>query len=178
MKYRDVNGDGKINGDDRVRNSKSTQPTFTGGLNIALQYKNFDATILMQGAAGGALPVNTLSGEIGNFTQDYYDHRWSPDNPSSVDPRVNDRNDTYWATGNTYWLRSTNYVRLKNLEIGYGLGELFKKKAGISSFRIYANCLNLFTLDKLKIFDPETINGNGQYYPQSRVINAGFTLTF
>jgi TonB-linked SusC/RagA family outer membrane protein len=178
MKYRDVNGDGKINGDDRVRNNKSMQPTFTGGLNIALQYKNFDATILMQGAAGGALPVNTLSGEIGNFTQDYYDHRWSPDNPGSVDPRVNDRNDTYWATGNTYWLRSTNYIRLKNLEIGYGLGELLKKRAGISSFRIYANCLNLFTLDKLKIFDPETVNGNGQYYPQSRVINAGFTLTF
>lgn len=178
MKYKDINGDGKINGDDKVRNSKSTQPKFTGGLNINLGYRNFDFSVLMQGAAGGALPINTESGEIGNFTKDYYNHRWSPDNPSSVDPRVNDRNDTYWSTGNTYWLRSTNYLRLKNLEIGYGLGDLFKKKAGISSFRVYANCLNLFTIDNLKILDPESINGNGQYYPQSRVINAGFTLTF
>jgi TonB-linked SusC/RagA family outer membrane protein len=178
MKYKDINGDGKINGDDKVRNSKSTQPKFTGGLNISLGYRNFDFSVLMQGAAGGALPINTESGEIGNFTKDYYDHRWSPDNPSSVDPRVNDRNDTYWSTGNTYWLRSTNYLRLKNLEIGYGLGDLFKKRLSITGLRVYANCLNLFTIDKLKILDPESISGNGQYYPQSRVINAGFTLTF
>jgi TonB-linked SusC/RagA family outer membrane protein len=178
MKYKDINGDGKINGDDQVRNTKSTQPTFTGGLNVSLQYGNFDCTILFQGATGGALPVITESGEIGNFTKDYYNNRWSPDNPSSVNPRVSDRNDTYWATGNTYWIRSTNYIRLKNLEIGYNLSDLVKKRTGISGLRLYANCLNLFTIDKLKILDPESVNGNGQYYPQARVINAGFTLNF
>ncbi|MVT08041.1 SusC/RagA family TonB-linked outer membrane protein [Chitinophaga tropicalis] len=178
MKFKDIDGNGKIDGDDRVRSDKSTQPTFTGGVNVNLQYRSFDMAILVQGAAGGALPVNTESGEIGNFTKDYYDHRWSPDKPSSVDPRVNDRNDTYWATGNTYWMRSTNYIRLKNVEIGYNLTDLVQKRTGITSLRLYANCLNLFTLDKLGILDPESINGNGQYYPQARVINAGFNLTF
>jgi TonB-linked SusC/RagA family outer membrane protein len=177
MKYKDIDGNGKIDGDDKVRNTKSTQPTFTGGLNVSLQYRNFDCAILVQGASGGALAVNTESGEIGNFTKDYHDHRWSPDNPSSTDPRVNDRNDTYWATGNTYWFRSTNYIRMKNVEIGYSLSDLIKKRSGITGLRIYANCLNLFTLDKLGILDPESVNGNGQYYPQARVINAGFTLT-
>jgi TonB-linked SusC/RagA family outer membrane protein len=177
MKFKDIDGNGKIDGDDKVRNDKSTQPTFTGGVNISLQYKGFDMAILVQGATGGALAINTESGEIGNFTKDYYDHRWSPDNPSAVDPRVNDRNDTYWATGNTYWFRKTNYIRLKNLEIGYSLSDLLRKRSGVNGLRIYANCLNLFTLDKLGILDPESVNGNGQYYPQARVINAGFTLT-
>ncbi|WPV65169.1 TonB-dependent receptor [Chitinophaga sp. LS1] len=177
MKFKDIDGNGKIDGDDKVRNDKSTQPTFTGGVNISLQYKGFDMAVLIQGATGGGLAINTESGEIGNFTKDYYDHRWSPDHPSSVDPRVNDRNDTYWATGNTYWFRKTNYIRLKNLEIGYSLSDLIKKRSGINGLRIYANCLNLFTLDKLGILDPESVNGNGQYYPQARVINAGFTLT-
>lgn len=178
MKFKDIDGNGKIDGDDKIRYPKSTQPTFTGGLNVNMQYGNFDLAVLFQGATGGALHINTESGEIGNFTKDYYDHRWSPDNPSSVDPRVNDRNDTYWATGNTYWVRSTNYVRLKNLEIGYSIPEFLKKKGGITNLRFYANCLNLFTLDNLKILDPESISGNGQYYPQARVLNAGFNLTF
>jgi len=178
MKFKDINGDGKINGDDKTRMTKNSQPTFTGGLNANLQFKNFDFSLLVQGATGGAIHINTESGEIGNFTKDYFDHRWSPDNPSSVDPRVNDRNDTYWATGNTYWFRSTNYIRLKNVELGYNLSDLVKRRVGISSLRVYVNCLNLFTVDKLKILDPESINGNGQYYPQSRVINAGFSLTF
>jgi TonB-dependent starch-binding outer membrane protein SusC len=177
MKYKDVNHDGKITGDDQVRNTQTTQPTFTGGLNINLEYKGIDLAVLFQGSLGGALPINTESGEIGNFTKDYYDHRWSPDHPSSKDPRVNDRNDTYWALGNTYWLRNTNYVRLKNLEIGYNLGRLIPKSAGITGFRVYANCLNLFTIDKLKIYDPESVSGNGQYYPQARVVNVGFNLT-
>jgi TonB-linked outer membrane protein, SusC/RagA family len=178
MKFKDINGDGKIDGDDKIRMSKNNQPTFTGGMNINLQYKGFDASILVQGATGGALHINTESGEIGNFTKDYYDHRWSPDNPSSVDPRTSDRNDTYWATGNTYWFRSTNYIRLKNVEIGYNLSDLLKKRAGISSLRVYVNGLNLITFDKLGILDPESVSGNGQYYPQARVINAGFSLTF
>jgi len=178
MKFKDIDGNGKINGDDKIRYGKSNQPTFTGGLNVNMQYGNFDMAILFQGATGGALHINTESGEIGNFTKDYYDHRWSPDNPNGEHPRVNDRNDTYWATGNTYWIRSTNYVRLKNLEIGYSIPDFLKKKSGISTLRLYANCLNLFTLDNLKILDPESVSGNGQYYPQSRVLNAGFNLTF
>jgi hypothetical protein len=67
---------------------------------------------------------------------------------------------------------------VKNLEIGYSIPEFLKKRTGITNLRLYANCLNLFTVDNLKILDPESINGNGQYYPQSRVLNAGFNLTF
>ena len=182
MKFKDINGDGKITGDDKVRLDNTRDPTFTGGFSANLQYKNFDLSILFQGATGGLLFFGTESGDIGNYLQYSYDHRWSIDNPSSVDPRLANRNNTYYSGGdggnNTYWLRNSNYLRLKNFEIGYNIPASLGERAGISNFRIYANGLNLITWDKMKIWDPESTSGNGQYYPQARVINIGARITF
>jgi TonB-linked SusC/RagA family outer membrane protein len=182
MKLKDVSGDGKINADDRVRLEKNRDPWFTGGVNFNLQYKNFDCTILFQGATGGLLFIGTESGTIGNFLKYSYDHRWTVENPSSVDPRLVNRGNTYFAGGafgtNTYWLRKSNYLRMKNIEFGYNLPAKISQKAGISSLRLYANGINLFTFDKMKIWDPESTSGNGQYYPQSRIINVGARVSF
>ena len=178
MKFKDVNGDGKIDANDRVRSDKTTTPTFQGGLNISVQYKNFDLSILFQNATGGELFFQTESGTIGNYTQYSYDHRWTIDNPSSVDPRTVDRNNQYFSNRNTYNMLSTNYVRLKNLEIGYNLPSKLGQKVGINNLRIYANGLNLFTWAKQDIFDPEAVNSSLQYYPQARVLNLGATITF
>jgi hypothetical protein len=73
---------------------------------------------------------------------------------------------------------STDYVRLKNVEIGYNLPEALMKKLGIGNFRVYVNGLNLVTWDKFDIFDPESTSGNAQYYPQARVISFGANVTF
>lgn len=181
MKFKDVNNDGKINGDDQVRLDKTRDPTFTGGINITLGYKGFDCTILMQGATGGLLSIGTESGDIGNYLKYSYDHRWSIDNPSSVDPRLPNRNNTYYSAGagnNTYWLRKNDYLRVKNIEIGYNINPNILKKAGISNLRIFGGGVNLFTWDQMKIWDPESTNGSGQYYPQSRIINLGASVTF
>lgn len=182
MKFRDVNGDGKINGDDQVRLDKNRDPTFSGGFNFGLQYKDFDLSVLFQGATGGLLFFGTESGDIGNYLQYSYDHRWSVDNPSSVDPRLSNRGDTYFTGGgagnNTYYLRNSDYIRLKNVEIGYTVSNNIRKKVGISNFRIYASALNLFTWDKMKIWDPEGTNSSGQYYPQGRILNTGVRVTF
>ncbi len=182
MKFKDVDGDNKITADDRVRMDKNRDPTFTGGININVGYKNFDLSILFQGATGGLLFIGTESGDIGNYLQYSYDHRWSITNPSSTDPRLANRNNTYYSGGtggqNTYWLRSSNYLRLKNVEIGYNLSPEIGKRVGISNFRVYANGLNLITWDKMKIWDPESTSGSGQYYPQARLLNLGFRVTF
>ena len=181
MKFKDVNGDGKINGDDRVRMDKNRDPTFTGGINFNFQYKNFDLSILFQGATGGLLYINTESGDIGNYLEYTYNHRWTVENPSSVDPRIANRGGTYYTGGgygdNTYWYRSSDYLRLKNIELGYNLPLDIGKKAGISNLRIYASALNLVTWDKMKIWDPESTNSSGQYYPQARIISAGVRVT-
>jgi len=185
MKFKDVNGDGKITDLDRVRLDKNRDPTFTGGINLDVRYKNFDLTVLFQGAKGGLLLENVYeTGDFGNYPLSYYQNRWSVDNPNSIHPRLANRGDTYYTNNgqnfgsNTYWLRSNNYFRLKNVEIGYNLGTNISKRAGISRFRIYANAFNLVTWDKWKIWDPESISSSGQYYPQSRIINTGVRVTF
>lgn len=182
MKFEDVDGNGIIDADDQVRIDKNIIPTMQFGITANLTYKNFDFSMLWQGATGGALRVQTESGDIGNYLAEFHENRWSVDAPSSVDPRLASRGDTYYTGGNfgnnTYFLRSTDYIRLKNIELGYQLPASMLSKAGISNVRFFINGLNVITFDKLKVFDPETASSAGTNYPQSRVFNGGFSLTF
>ena len=180
MKYKDFNGDGKITPDDQVRNNRTNLPLFQGGMNITASYGKFDLTILFQGSAGAQQYISLgESGNIGNYLQEVYTNRWTVDNPSSVHPRIANRSDQYFSGGNTYWLRSADYLRLKNIELGYTIPEGIGKKVGLNNLRVYANALNLLTIiNKLGSFDPESSNALGQYYPQARIINAGLSLRF
>ena len=182
MKFVDTNGDGKITADDQVRLDQNAVPTFNFGATLELKYKGFDLNVLFQGASGAAIHIYTESGDIGNFLKYSFDHRWTIDNPSSTDPRLASRGDTYYTGGNfgqnTYFLYSTNYIRLKNLELGYTLPKFLTDKARIGGLRVYVNGLNLATFAANKIFDPEATASSGVYYPQSRVINTGLSVTF
>lgn len=183
MKFKDINGDGKIDGLDAVRLDKNRDPRFTGGLSLNLSYKNFDLSALFQGATGGLQLINfNETGEFGNWLQWAYDNRWSVDNPSSVNPRLVSRGDTYYTGGgygvNTYWLRNNNYLRFKNFELGYTLGSKIGQRIGISRLRLYVSGLNLVTWDKMHIWDPEATAVNGYYYPQQRIISTGARVTF
>lgn len=182
MKFKDINGDGKINGDDKRNLNKSNVPNFNYGITLNMEWKNFDLTVLFQGATGALLRFGTESGDIGNYLKYQYDNRWSIDNPTTAHPRLAIRNDTYYTGGeysnNTYNLFSKNYFRLKNVELGYNIPASLSERLSISNLRIYVNGLNLITWDKYKIFDPEADSGSLQYYPQSRVINTGVRLTF
>lgn len=182
MKFIDYNNDGKINGDDLVRMDKNNTPTFTGGINMNAAYKGFDLSILIQGATGGLQMIGiTESGDIGNYLDWSYQNRWSIDNPSDKYPRLSNRNTAYYqdsnkALNNTYWVRNNNYIRLKNIEIGYTLNPDLINKIGIKGLRVYMNGLNLLTFDKIKIWDPESTSSNGQYYPQAKVFNFGLKI--
>ncbi|WP_370690530.1 SusC/RagA family TonB-linked outer membrane protein [Algoriphagus sp.] len=179
MKYKDIDGDGKITPDDRIRMDNNDIPTFQGGMTMNLTFRNFDLAVLFQGAAGARQYVSAgESGNIGNYLLEIHDNRWTIDNPSSVHPRIANRSDQYYSGGNTYWFRNTDYIRLKNLEIGYNLPSYLSEKVGVRNLRIYANGLNLLTWDKFGTYDPETISSTGQYYPQARVISTGINVTF
>ncbi|WP_229366172.1 SusC/RagA family TonB-linked outer membrane protein [Fibrisoma montanum] len=180
MKYKDYNGDGKITPDDQYRLERTNLPLFQGGMNITASYKNFDLTILFQGSAGARQYISLgESGNIGNYLQEFYTNRWTIDNPSSVHPRIANRSDQYYSNGNTYWLRSADYIRLKNFELGYTIPENIGSKVGISNLRLYANGLNLFNIiNRLGSFDPESSNATGQYYPQARIMNFGASVRF
>ncbi len=182
MKFEDVNNDGKITADDQVRLEKNTVPTFNFGATLDLRYKGFDLSILFQGAMGANIRVQTESGDIGNFLKFSHDNRWSIANPSSTDPRLASRGDTYYTGGNygnnTYFLFSKDYIRLKNLELGYTLPDNVIQKVRLGSLRVYINGLNLLTFSKQKVYDPEATASSGVYYPQSRILNTGLSVTF
>jgi TonB-linked SusC/RagA family outer membrane protein len=179
MKYKDYDGDGKITPDDRVRMDNNDIPLFQGGFTMNMAMKNFDLSILFQGALGAKQYVSAgESGNIGNYLSEIYDNRWTIDNPSSEHPRIANRSDQYFSGGNTYWFRSNDYLRLKNVELGYNLPTHISEKVGVKNLRLYVNGLNLFTWDKLKVYDPETVSSTGQYYPQARIISTGLNVTF
>ena len=182
MKFEDVDGNGKIDGDDQVRLDKNITPTLNYGITFELRYKGFDFNILFQGASGAAIRIYTESGDIGNFLKHSYDNRWSIDNPSSEHPRLASRGDTYFTDGNfgnnTYYLFDKNYMRLKNIELGYNVPASLLNKISVSALRFFFNGLNVFTIDDMKVYDPEATQQGGTYYPQARVLNAGLTLTF
>lgn len=182
MRFKDVNMDGKIDGDDRVRIDDNGTPTFNFGATFSASYRGFDISMLLQGATGSSLRIQTESGDIGNYLKYSYDNRWRIDNPSTEHPRLASRGDTYYTGGNfgnnTYWLFSKDYIRLKNAEIGYTLPASLISKFRVGGIRAYVNGLNLITIDTLDFYDPESTNSQGRIYPQNRVINVGFNLTF
>jgi len=178
--FEDVNGDNKIDANDRVRNEKNDVPTFTGGLSLNVQYKGFDLSILVQGAAGAVRYINPESGEIGNYLRSFYNDRWTVNNPDAKGPRTFNRgNEYYVGQQNTYWLHKTDYIRLKNIELGYSIPSSLVSRFGIQNFRVYANAFNLLTYSPdMKDFDPELGAGNGQAYPLQKIINLGLSVTF
>lgn len=182
LRIRDFNGDGKIDGDDQVRLDESAVPKFNFGIAGKLEYRGFDFSFLFQGATGARFYVATESGDIGNFLKWSHDNRWSINNPSAEFPRLASRGDTYYTGGgygnNTAFLFDKDYIRLKNVEIGYNLSKGALNINGIEELRVYANGFNLATWDRHGIFDPESENQAGTYYPQNRVLNLGFNVTF
>ena len=190
--FEDVNGDGKIDANDKIRIQKSNIPTFTGGLTLNLQYKGFDFSALIQGATGAVRYISTESGEIGNFLQSFAANRWTEDNPDASGPRTFNRGNEYWVgQSNTYWLHKTDYVRLKNIELGYNLPSSLLRRINMQNVRVYVNAYNLLTYSPdFKDFDPELTGGDrnsptggdvstsGQGYPLQKIINAGVSVTF
>lgn len=187
MKFKDIGGtdgkpDGKISVDDRIRTEKVARPWFTGGATVNLGYKAFDLSVLFQGATGGLQIIGlTESGDIGNYLKYDFDHRWTIDNPSDQYPRLTNRNNRYYtsnAATNSYFMKSNDYLRIKNIEMGYNLPSEIGSKLGLSQMRVFVNALNLVTFDKIKVWDPESTSGSGQYYPQARIVSAGVRVSF
>lgn len=178
--FEDVNGDEVIDGNDRVRDDRSRTPRFTGGLNLSLGYKNLDFSCLFQGAFGGVFYQTTESGDFANFLKSFYDNRWTEENPNASFPRTYNRSNEYYVNQqNTFWLHKTDYVRLKNIELGYTLPDTWTKKVGIERLRVYVNAYNLLTFSPdMDDYDPENTSGSGYNYPLNKVINFGVNVNF
>jgi TonB-dependent starch-binding outer membrane protein SusC len=189
IRYKDVNGDGQINGLDEVRTNLSSTPEIMYGFTFGGRYKNVDATIFFQGQA--AAQALLQPGGL-NMAQQFYNGRWLKPGDDKY-PRTFDgpTNATYGSNTyqSTFWLLNDGFLRLKNVQIGYNFSRTgWLQRAKISSARIYVSGNNLFSLDKWgPSFDPEApattspgqvSSTNGRYYPQQRVLNLGLNVNF
>jgi hypothetical protein len=183
IKYFDRNGDGVINSQDEGYLGEVTTPKSIVGLTISYTYKNFDVNVLFQGSTGGKLWLTGTSAwafsSNSTVLADYKENRWTTDNPdpNAEFPRLSSSNNVNNNQNSTFWLKSSNYLRLKNAEIGYTFPKSLIKKVGMTNIRTFVNASNIYTWSKMKIFDPERTNGFGDY-PQMRVINLGLNASF
>jgi TonB-linked SusC/RagA family outer membrane protein len=186
--FKDVNGDKSITGEDKVRSYRSVVPRWTGGLSLFGKYKGFDITVLLQGQAGGVRyvqPYGSADSQT-NYLKSFYDNRWTEDNPSTTYPRTFNGNEEYWVSSdnpNTYWVHKTDFIRLKNLEIGYTVPNKIAKKVGIDNLRLTVGGMNLLTYSPdMKDFDPElAYQGDGYAgdgYPIQQMLTAGVSMNF
>ena len=177
--FEDRDGDGVITADDRYRETRTNFPKWTYGLELSGTFRQWNFTTFWQAATGAVVYHLTESGEIGNFTQTFADNRWTPDNPSNEHPRTWNRSDEYWsANANTYFLRSTDYIRLRSLDIAYSLPVSLSQGLGLERIQLSISGYNLLTFSGLEDLDPEANAGSGHYYPQRRSVRAGLSVTF
>jgi TonB-linked SusC/RagA family outer membrane protein len=180
--YQDYNGDGKITADDQVRSKYGNIPQITYGVVLNGSYKNkIDIAIVFAGQAQVSQYVLPESGTVGNFYSSWADNRWSPTNTNGSYPRVDTRTSASVNGGqynNTFWLNDASFIRLKNIELGYNLSGNWMSGLKLQSARVYVNAFNVFTITKVKDYDPEGNSGSGQFYPQQRIINIGANIRF
>jgi TonB-linked SusC/RagA family outer membrane protein len=193
--YKDVNGDGKIDGLDQrpIGYNYGSQPQINFGFNVSANYKGFDFHADFSGAAGYTWYQNweqrwafQNNGNLNAIFEDRW-HRQNIYDPNS--PWVpgkypaNRYNPGHghsdYGTQSTFWLHNVRYIRARTIELGYTLPQRLLDRAKIRSARIYINGYDLFSIDNLRQYgiDPEVIDDNGLQFPQNRVINAGINLS-
>ena len=183
LRYVDINGDGVINTDDRTEIGDPI-PTATMGLNINLNYKNFDFTAYTYASLGNDMIRNYARNQPNVNRHALYLDRWTGAGTSNDVPRL-----TTGATSNIafseFYVEDASYARIQNVQLGYSLPGDMLSNVGINRLRIYASVNNLYTFTKYKGFDPaastgEAIGGGIDYgfYPVPRIFIAGLNLNF
>ena len=192
IKYRDINNDGVIDQFDIVPMGYPTNPEIQYGIGGSFGFKNFDISAFVQGSSHFSFFMNaqamapfvavTSDGNMGNramlnfikeslwteTNRDLY-AQWPRLSPDAGSDAIGNTNN---FVNSNYWLRSASYIRLKSVEMGYKLNNIY----GVNP-RIYASGTNLFTLSDFKLWDPE-MRGNGLSYPLQKVFNLGIQVNF
>ena len=196
IKYRDVNGDGKIDGSgngDLVPIGLPTTPEITYGFGFTFGWKGLDFSTFWEGNARSSFFINNNSiqpfavsnvGQPSGVLQNgllktIADDHWSESNQNlyAFWPRLSDHviSNNQWTS--TWWMHSGTFIRLKSVDMGYTLPVKLLHRYGINNCRLYLNAANLFAISKFKLWDPE-MAGNGLGYPVQRVFNSGIMIGF
>jgi len=172
-KYKDINSrdtqgkltgqpDGIIDEADRTIIGNAT-PDFFWGLTNKFSWKGLDLSVFIQGVQGNQI-ANAYLFEIGslnsetNVLKEFYDKRWTPENPNNIYPKVNPSERNIFSDAQ---IEDGSFIRLKNITMGYTLPVKWQQRMKSNNFRIYASANNLRTFTKYRGYDPE-VNAFGQ----------------
>lgn len=183
IKLVDINGDGEINPDDKVILS-SENPKYTFAFNLGARWKMFDINLFFQGAAGvSRYFTDEFYGEFNGDSGHPSNHwlgRWTPEKPTNKWPRAS-KFRTYnlpETTCSDFWLVNTNYLRLKDIQVGFNVPKEWLQAVRLGSARIYYSGTNLLTFSKTpQGIDPEAPAGWGAYYPHVKTHSIGINIT-
>ncbi|MBU3681851.1 MAG: TonB-dependent receptor [Flavobacterium sp.] len=183
IRYKDVNGDGVINLNDRTKVG-SPLADYTMGFNVSMNYKNFDFAAYSYASLGNDM-VRNYERSVSDLNKMNYNlGRWTGEGTSNAVPRV-----TTEATTNNlfsdYFVEDASFWRIQNIQLGYTLANSVTQQVGITKLRLYTSMLNPFTFTKYRGFDPTGSNGAAigggidyGFYPSPKVFILGLNLNF
>ena len=176
IKYKDQNGDNIIDGEDRVVLNRKIPLNF--GMNLSFGYKDFDFSLNMYGKLNTKKYLQGYEGWAFYLTDNarpMHLDAWSESNPDASYPRLtltNTSND-YDSRYNSFWLRTADYLKIQNVQVGYPVPQSVLERVNIQYLRVYLSGQNLATITGYDGFDPE-----GGWYPLARTFSFGFNLQF
>lgn len=188
VRFKDINGDNKIDAQD-ITYIGSPLPKFTYGLTNTFQYKNFDASVFVQGSYGAKI-FNFLRWQLEKMDNAYYNQlrtvmdRYSATNPNGSLPRFTNTNVNNVYMSDRY-IEDGSFLRVQNLTIGYRLPQQLMKRARINNARLYLSVQNLYTFTDYSGYDPEIgafnnnirlMNVDAGHYPNPRSFTIGANI--
>ncbi|MNL36239.1 TonB dependent receptor [compost metagenome] len=167
-------------------------PEINFALNLDLSYKNFYVSALWQGASNvdyelsgvfdSGVTASTLYtspfGGNGNSPSYLIEQAWTPENTSAKYPRLSTVSNGNNAWQSTWWVVNGEYLRLKNLNIGYDVPANLLRKMPFSRVNVFVSGTNLLTFSHFKYVDPESPSVSNGYYPQQKTYSFGLNVTF
>lgn len=180
--YRDANGDGKLDTNDRVEIGHGTLPRLTYGANLGLSWNNFDFSVLFQGVGNHQVYYNnqafrfvTVMGQ--SLIKDITDNAWTPENPyNSKYPILRNNANGKNNIASDAFVHNAAYFRCKNIQLGYTIPREITRKFFVENLKVYTSIDNLFTITKFPGLDPEV--GANVGYPTVRQYSIGLNISF
>lgn len=187
IKYKDVNGDGVIDDNDKVAIGATTKPNLIYGFGVSAKWKGLDVNVHFQGAGKSTFFINGTTVYMfsggdgwGNILKKMAEgNRWilgENEDPNAEYPRLTYGENPNNNQASTYWLRNGSYMRLKTLDIGYTLPKTVVNKIHLNSVRVFFIGTNILTFSKFKLWDPELGSSTGGQYPLSKTLSLGVSV--
>ena len=178
IKYVDVDGNGEITDNDRIRSNTSNVPEIVYGINYGIEWKGLEVSMLWTGQGRASQMIVPYSY---NLDKDFYENRWisAEETPNSKYPRAFNKDDQINTKWSDFWLYDASFIRLKNVEIAYNLPQRIVERLKMQNIRLSLTGTNLLTFDKIKIQDPDSkATGFNQAYPMAKTYSFGVNVTF